>query len=66
MGKTKAGEVNMDARTLDVREARVDAAEDRFFTNRANMDMVDRVISIVALVFGAVCVCALLAHVLFV
>ena len=56
----------MDARTLDVREARVDAAEDRFFTNRANMDMVDRVISIVALVFGAVCVCTLLAHVLFV
>ena len=64
----------MDARTLDVREAgidmmreaRVDAAEDRFFTNRANMDMADRVISIVALVFGAVCVCALLAHVLFV
>ena len=64
----------MDAKTLDgrdlaaelVREARVDAAEDRFFTNRANMDMVDRVISIVALVFGAVCVCALLAHVLFV
>ena len=66
MSKTKAGEVNMDARTLDVREARVDAAEDRFFTNRANMDMVDRVISIVALVFGAVCVCALLAHMLFV
>lgn len=66
MSKIKAGEVNMDARTLDVREARVDAAEDRFFTNRANMDMVDRVISIVALVFGAVCVCALLAHVLFV
>ena len=66
MSKTKAGEVNMDARTLDVREARVDAAEDRFFTNRANMDMVDRVISIVALVFGAVCVCVLLAHVLFV
>lgn len=66
MSKTKAGEVNMDAWTLDVREARVDAAEDRFFTNRANMDMVDRVISIVALVFGAVCVCALLAHVLFV
>lgn len=30
------------------------------------MDMADRVISIVALVFGAVCVCALLAHVLFV
>lgn len=66
MSKTKAGEVNMDARTLDVREARVDAAEDRFFTNRANMDMADRVILIVALVFGAVCVCALLAHVLFV
>lgn len=66
MSKTKAGEVNMDARTLDVREARVDAAEDRFLTNRANMDMADRVISIVALVFGAVCVCALLAHVLFV
>lgn len=66
MGKTKAGEVNMDARTLDVREAGIDAAEDQFFTNRANMDMADRVISIVALVFGAVCVCALLAHVLFV
>ena len=66
MSKTKAGEVNMDARTLDVREARVDAAEDRFFTNRANMDMVDRVISVVALVFVAACVCALLAHVLFV
>ena len=74
MGKTKVGEVNMDARTLNVREvvaemvreARADAAEDRFFTNRANMDMADRVISIVALVFGAVCVCALLAHVLFV
>lgn len=64
----------MDAKVLDgrdlaaelVHEARVDAAEDRFFTNRANMDMADRVISIVALVFGAVCVCALLAHVLFV
>ena len=64
----------MDAKTLDgrglaaelVREARVDAAEDRFFTNRANMDMADRVISVVALVFVAACVCALLAHVLFV
>lgn len=64
----------MDAKTLNgrdlaaelVREARVDAAEDRFFTNRANMDMADRVISIVALVFVAACVCALLAHVLFV
>lgn len=64
----------MDTKVLDgcdlaaelVREARVDAAEDRFLTNRANMDMADRVISIVALVFGAVCVCALLAHVLFV
>lgn len=66
MDKHEAGELNMDARTLDVREAGIDAAEDRFFTNRANMDMVDRVISIVALVFGAVCVCALLAHVLFV
>ena len=66
MDEMKAGEVNMDARTLDVREVGIDAAEDRFFTNRANMDMVDRVISIVALVFGAVCVCALLAHVLFV
>lgn len=66
MDEMKAGEVNMDARTLDVREAGIDAAEDRFFTNRANMDMADRVILIVALVFGAVCVCALLAHVLFV
>lgn len=64
----------MDAKMLDgcevvaemVREARADAAEDRFFTNRANMDMADRVISVVALVFAAVCVCALLAHVLFV
>lgn len=64
----------MDAKVLDgcdfatelVREVRADAAEDRFLTNRANMDMADRVISIVALVFGAVCVCALLAHVLFV
>ncbi|MDR3919386.1 MAG: hypothetical protein Q3X44_06805 [Collinsella sp.] len=64
----------MDAKVLDgcdlatelVREVRADAAEDRLFTNCANMDMADRVISIVALVFGAVCVCALLAHVLFV
>lgn len=64
----------MDAKVLDgcdlatelVREIRADAAEDRFFTNRANMDMADRVISVVALVFGVVCVCALLAHVLFV
>lgn len=67
-------EETMDAKVLDgcdfatelVREARVDAAEDRFFTNRANMDMADRVISIVVTVFVAVCVCALLAHVLFV
>ena len=74
MDKHEAGEVNMDTKALDgreavvemVREARVDAAEDRFLTNRANMDMADRVISIVALVCGAVCVCALLAHVLFV
>ena len=74
MDKHEAGEVNMDTKALDgreavvemVREARVDAVEDRFLTNRANMDMADRVISIVALVFGAVCVCALLAHVLFV
>lgn len=59
----------MDAKGLDdrdlaaelVREARVDAAEDRFFTDRANMDMADRVISVVALVFVAACVCALLA-----
>ena len=64
----------MDAKVLDgrdlaaelVREAGIDAAEDRFFTNRANMDMADRVISVVALVFVAACVCALLAHVLFV
>lgn len=74
MNKVGTGEANMDAKMLDghemvaemVREARADAAEDRFLTNRANMDMADRVISIVALVFGAVCVCALLAHVLFV
>lgn len=74
MDKVGTGEANMDAKMLDghemvaemVREARADAAEDLFLTNRANMDMADRVISIVALVFGAVCVCALLAHVLFV
>ena len=74
MDKIETEGANMDAKMLDgreavaemVREARVDAAEDRFFTNRANMDMADRVISIVALVFVAVCVCALLAHVLFV
>lgn len=64
----------MDAKVLDgcdlatelVREVRADAAEDRFFTNRANMDMADRVISIVVTVLATVCVCALLAHVLFV
>lgn len=66
MDEMKAGEVNMGARTFDVREAGIDAAEDQFFTNRANMDMADRVILVVALVFGAACVCALLAHVLFV
>lgn len=60
MDEVKAGEVNMDARTLDVREVGIDAAEDQFFTNRANMDMADRVISVVALVFAAACVCALL------
>ena len=67
-------EETMDAKMLDGREiaaelmheAGIDAAEDRFFTNRANMDMADRVISVVALVFAAACVCALLAHVLFV
>lgn len=64
----------MDTKALDgreavvemVREARVDAAEDRFFTNHANMDMADRVISIVVTLLVAACVCALLAHVLFV
>lgn len=64
----------MDTKALDgreavvemVREARVDAAEDRFFTNRANMDMADRVISIVVTLLVAACVCALLAYVLFV
>lgn len=74
MNKIETGEANMDAKMLDgrevvaelVREARVDAAEDRFFTNRANMDMADRVISIVVTLLVAVCVCALLAHVLFV
>ena len=74
MDKIETGEANMDAKMLDgrevvaemVREARADAAEDRFFTNRANMDMTDRVISVIALVFAAACVCALLAHVLFV
>ena len=74
MDKHEAGEANMDAKALDgreavvemVREARADAAEDRFFTNRANMDMADRVISIVVTVLVAACVCALLAHVLFV
>lgn len=64
----------MDTKALDgreavvemVREARVDAAGDRFFTNRANMDMADRVISIVVTLLVAACVCALLAHMLFV
>lgn len=74
MDKHEAGEVNMDTKALDgreavvelVREARADAAEDRFLTNRANMDMADRVISIVVTLLVAACVCALLAHVLFV
>ena len=74
MDKIETGEANMDAKMLDgreavvemVREVRADAAEDRFFTNRANMDMADRVISIVVTVLVAACVCALLAHVLFV
>ena len=74
MDKIETEEANMDAKMLDdrdvvaemVREAHADAAEDRFFTNRVNMDMADRLISIVALVFVAACVCALLAHVLFV
>lgn len=74
MDKHEVGEVNMDTKALDgreavvemVREARVDAAEDRFFTNRANMDMADHVISIVVTLLVAACVCALLAHVLFV
>ena len=74
MDKHEAGEENMDTKALDGREAvvemvceaRVDAAEDRFFTNRANMDMADRVISVVVTVFAAACVCALLAHGLFV
>lgn len=74
MDKIETGEANMDAKMLDgrevvaelVREARVDAAEDRFFTNRANMDMADRVISIVLTLLVTACVCALLAHVLFV
>ena len=69
MDKIEAGEVNMDTKALDgreavvemVREARVDAAEDRFFTNRANMDMADRVISVVVTLLVAA-----LAHVLFV
>ena len=74
MAKIETEGANMDVKMLDgreavaemVREARVDAAEDRFFTNRANMDMADRVISIVVTVLVAACVCALLAHVLFV
>ena len=74
MDKIETEGANMDAKMLDgreavaemVREARADAAEDRFFTNRASMDMADRVISIVVTVLVAACVCALLAHVLFV
>lgn len=74
MDKIETGEANMDAKMLDgrevvaelVREARADAAEDRFLTNRANMDMADRAISIVVTLLVAACVCALLAHVLFV
>lgn len=74
MDKIETEGANMDAKMLDgrevvaemVREARVDAAEDRFFTNRANMDVADRVISIVVTLLVAACVCALLAHMLFV
>lgn len=70
MDKIETGEAKMlDGREVVaelVRETRADAAEDRFFTNRANMDMADRVISIVVTLLVAVCVCALLAHVLFV
>lgn len=74
MDEIGAGGANMDAKILDsrevvaelVREARADADEDRFLTNRANMDMADRVISIVVTLLVAACVCALLAHVLFV
>lgn len=74
MTEIESWEETMDAKVLDgcdlaaelVREARVDAAEDRFFTNRANMDMADRVISIVVTLLVAECVCALLAHMLFV
>ena len=70
MDKIETGEAKMlDAREVVaelVRETRADAAEDRFLTNRANMDMADRVISIVVTLLVAACVCALLAHVLFV
>ena len=74
MDKIEAGEVNMDTKALDgreavvemVRAARVAAAEDGFFTNRAHMDMAERVISIVVTLLVAACHCALLAHVLFV
>lgn len=74
MTEIESWEETMDAKVLDgcdlatelVREVRADAAEDRFFTNRANMDMADRVISVVVTVFAVACVCALLAHVLFV
>ena len=57
---------DQEQRNVDGGEIRADAAEDRFFTNRANMDMADRVISIVVTVLVAACVCALLARVLFV
>ena len=70
MDKIETGEAKMlDDREVVaelVRETRADAAEDRFLTNRTNMDMADRVISVVVTVLVAVCVCALLAHVLFV
>lgn len=74
MTEIESWEETMDAKVLDgcdlatelVREVRADAAEDRFFTNRANMDMADRVISIVVTLLVAACVCALLAHMLFV
>lgn len=70
MDKIETGEAKMlDGREVVaelVRETRADAAEDRFLTNRANMDMADRVISIVVTLLVAACVCALLAHVLFV
>lgn len=54
----------MDDEYLD--EQRADAAEDRLLAGRRSSRDIDRGVVIVAALIVAVCLCALLAHVLFV